>query len=260
MMRLLLVLLLSGASLCAAASGEDPPTCECGTTCGCECDSYPFTPDPPCYDCCAAETLAWLSRAELTTILGLDSELAQKVAAAGKSGQIASLQEYRARVGEAGFRELEAALEKAQEEGMDKAVVIAATRSGTLDWHAFMPEGQRLTNIEMGGSLRGVEVSLAVLAGSQRQAFAAMKRSGLTGSSRYREACADFSTALEGLPERDPSTYEEPGQHSGLLPTDLLSELETVDSVCRQWAGKRQPDFEHVDLSGLLARVRALTP
>jgi hypothetical protein len=47
----------------------------------CDCLIFPFKPDPPCFKECASKILAQASTKELTTILGLDKPLAQKIVA-----------------------------------------------------------------------------------------------------------------------------------------------------------------------------------
>jgi len=47
----------------------------------CDCTIVPFKPDPPCFQKCAGKILSEASVTQLTTIMGLDSALAQKIVA-----------------------------------------------------------------------------------------------------------------------------------------------------------------------------------
>lgn len=44
----------------------------------CDCNIYPYQPDPPCFDVCSVQLLAEISVEEAQEVLGLSSDLAER--------------------------------------------------------------------------------------------------------------------------------------------------------------------------------------
>lgn len=72
----------------------------------CDCTIFPFKPDPPCFDICTAKHLAVATASELETIVGIDSNIARRIASIPENQRPPTLEGYRQFLSEMQFQDL----------------------------------------------------------------------------------------------------------------------------------------------------------
>jgi hypothetical protein len=93
---------VAALSIDSGARGSDNPNCDCNI--------WPFKPDPPCYDYCVAKHLAIASLDDLKNVFGLPDVVARSISAIPPHERPHSLEGYRRIIPEAAFDNFQRAI------------------------------------------------------------------------------------------------------------------------------------------------------